>query len=156
MNLLIPCVLFCLINASPMDAEIVFTYKSVGTLSFRTTVIQFGADKKVRSVMTRNNTKEIIEEWTGRIDNGDFNAFIDEVMNAGNFFNLPAEIPPKARDRIRVKDSSWDAFILKIGGREHSIGGYAAMHYDEYKPVYQAMNRVLAKIKNIQYKKSVQ
>jgi len=105
-------------------------------------------DRTVHYKRSKMAPIKVVEEWTGKLDIVDYNAFLDEIINTCKMMSLPQ----KPDEKMMIKDGSFDDMTVIHNSRKHTIGGYGANHYSKYKCVYQSYNKMLFKVQNIVYK----
>jgi hypothetical protein len=142
--------IFFMIMFSSLDQpkpELFFEFKSQGTYPRLVFEVQVFTDKTVHYKKSKISPPSIVEEWTGKLSEADYKAFVSEIVNSCKFMDLPQ----KPDEKIMIKDGSFDDFTVNYQSRKHTIGGYGANHYSRYSCVYQSYNKMIGKISDIKY-----
>jgi hypothetical protein len=127
--------------------KVFFEYTSKGTYSQMEIHVEVSTDRKVSYKRSHIRSDKVYEEWTGHIEETDYNLFVNEIIETCNFMKLPENIEKP----LNIKDSSTDKIVVNYNSKTHSIGGYGASHYKKYHCVYKTYNKMMLSVRDKEF-----
>jgi len=128
--------------------KVFFDYSSTGTYSQMEIHVEVCTDRKVSYKRSHIRSDKVYEEWTGHLEEPDYNSFVNEIIETCKFMKLPESI----QNTVNIKDLSSDKIAVTYNSKTHSIGGYGASHYKKYDCVYKSYNKMMYCVKEKKYK----
>jgi hypothetical protein len=110
--------------------------------------VKVSTGRKVYYKRSHIKSSKVYEEWTGIIEEPDYNSFVNEIIETCKFMKLPESI----QNTVNIKDLSSDKIAVTYNSKTHSIGGYGASHYKKYHCVYKTYNKMMSCVKEMKYK----
>jgi len=109
--------------------------------------VEVCTDRKVSYKRSHIKSGKVYEEWTGSLNEPDYNLFVNEIIENCSFMKLPESI----KNPVNIKDSSTDEIAIRYNSKTHAIGGYGASHYKKYDCVYKTYNKMLLSIRDKEF-----